>query len=204
MKPLNRSFYARKPTYVAKSLIGKQLIRELPSGKTLGGIIVETEAYGGRSDPASHAFRGITRRNQVMFGEAGHAYVYFTYGFHHCLNFVTGKKGTASAVLIRAIEPTIGLEFMEELRGKTDHRELTNGPGKLCQALKIDRTLNGCCVTDSKSLVRVYDRDSSLFSVKTSFRVGITKGVARKWRFFADSNEHVSKVPRGFNLERES
>lgn len=204
MKPLNRSFYAKKPTEVARNLIGKHLIRQLPSGRILGGIIVETEAYGGRRDPASHAFRGMTPRNHVMFGEAGHTYVYFTYGFHHCLNFVTGKKGIASAVLIRAIEPTIGLEYMEEIRGNMNHRELTNGPGKLCQALSIDRTLNGCDVTDSKSPVKVYEGDSSLVTVNASFRVGITKGVTRKWRFFAESNEFVSKIPRGFSRERES
>lgn len=204
MKPLNRSFYARKPTEVARNLIGKRLIRQLRDGSILGGIIVETEAYGGRSDPASHAFTGITRRNQVMFGEAGHAYVYFTYGFHHCLNFVTGKKGIASAVLVRALQPTIGLQDMEKFRAKTNLIELTNGPGKVCQALNIDKTLNGCDATDPRSPVRVYDRDSTSISVNTSPRVGITKGVARKWRFFAESSEYVSKVPKGFNRGRES
>ena len=96
----------------------------------LEGVIVETEAYGGSRDPASHAYRGKTRRNEVMFGEAGHAYVYFTYGFHHCLNFVTGKNGVASAVLIRAIEPIRGIEIMESLRKNSIQTELASGPAK--------------------------------------------------------------------------
>src|SRR5487761_1007342 len=137
-KILARSFYSRSPIIVAKELIGKSLVRILENGQKMEGIIVETEAYGGSRDPASHAYRGITPRNEVMFGEAGHAYVYFTYGFHNCLNFVTGKKGIATAVLIRAIEPTKGIEIMSRFRETAILNQIASGPGKLCQALAID------------------------------------------------------------------
>lgn len=182
---LDRNFYSRSPIVVARQLIGKVLVRRL-NRTTLEGIIVETEAYGGSKDPASHAYRGITKRNEVMFGEAGHAYVYFTYGFHHCLNFVTGKKGTASAVLIRAIEPRIGIEKMLTFRKTATTDELTDGPGKLCQALAINRTLNGIDVTTDQSPIHVLD-DGKKLLVKTSTRIGIRVGNDKRWRFYVDS-----------------
>lgn len=196
LNPLSRSFYAREPTYVAKSLIGKYLLRKLRDGTELGGVIVETEAYGGHKDPASHAYKGRTRRNEVMFGEAGHAYVYFTYGFHHCLNFVTGKKGIASAVLIRALEPVSGIQIMQKFRGKAELTDLASGPGKLCQALNIDRALNGCDITNSKSPIRVIDRNLRIPRIRRSIRIGIRTGTERKWRFFAESSRYVSKFPK--------
>ena len=177
---------------VARELVGKCLVRRLEDGRELEGIIVETEAYGGNRDPASHAYRGKTHRNEVMFGEAGHAYVYFTYGFHHCLNVVTGKKGVASAVLIRAIEPTRGIETMEGLRKTSIATKLASGPGKLCQALAIDRKLNGIDVTTKESSIYVLD-GAIATSVKSSQRIGITAGKERKWRFFAVGNENVSR-----------
>ena len=130
----------------------------MPDGSELSGTIVEAEAYGGNRDPASHAYRGKTKRNEVMFGEAGHAYVYFTYGFHYCLNFVTSSKfGKASAVLIRAAEPISGIDSMK-FRRKTDVIEkLASGPGRLGQAFGIDRTLNGIVVTETNSPIRVED-----------------------------------------------
>ena len=150
---------------------------------------------GGRSDPASHAFRGMTPRNSVMFGKAGHAYVYFTYGFHNCLNFVTGKENIASAVLIRGLQPTRGLETMAKLRNTHVFANIASGPGKLCQALSIDRSLNGIDVTSKKS--PIYMLDSNLKpKIATSTRIGIAAGVEKKWRFYAVSNVHVSKKPR--------
>jgi len=191
-KMLTRSFYSRSPIIVAKELIGKSLVRILEKGQKLEGTIVETEAYGGSRDPASHAYRGITPRNEVMFGEAGHAYVYFTYGFHNCLNFVTGKKGIATAVLIRAIEPTNGIEIMSKFRKTAIPKRIASGPGKLCQALAIDRGLNGIDVTKSNSPLYVLNQGKKM-SVKSSSRIGISVGTERKWRFFAEGNENVSR-----------
>ncbi|MDG6907307.1 MAG: DNA-3-methyladenine glycosylase [Nitrososphaerota archaeon] len=192
MSVLSRDFYSRSPVTVAKELVGKKLVRRLPGGKTVGGIIVETEAYGGAKDPASHAYRGITSRNVVMFGEAGHAYVYFTYGAHHCLNFVTGKDGEASAVLIRSIRPTVGLSVMSQNRKRFSPEDLASGPGKLCQALAIDRRLNGIDVTTRKSPIFVLNQEQRP-EIVSSFRVGIRVGKDRKWRFYAKGNRFVSK-----------
>jgi DNA-3-methyladenine glycosylase len=189
---LGRDFYSRSPVVVAKELVGKFLVRRLEDGRVLGGIIVETEAYGGTRDPASHAYRGKTQRNEAMFGEAGHAYVYFTYGFHHCLNFVTGRNGVASAVLIRAIEPTMGIEAMEGFRKMSTPTKLASGPGKLCQALSIGRKLNGIDITTRKSSIYVMDRSEST-KVKSSRRIGIAVAKERRWRFFAEGNENVSR-----------
>ncbi|MDG6998665.1 MAG: DNA-3-methyladenine glycosylase [Nitrososphaerota archaeon] len=192
MTVLDRDFYSRSPVAVARELVGKTLVRTLAGGERLKGIIVETEAYGGAKDPASHAYRGISNRNAVMFGIAGHAYVYFTYGFHHCLNFVTGKEGEASAVLLRAIEPTSGFETMSDLRKKTLLKDLTSGPGKLCQALAIDRRLNGIDITSPESEIHVL-AEGATFQIATSSRIGIRNAKERKWRFFAEDNVFVSK-----------
>lgn len=189
---LRKSFYSSSPVIVARKLIGKTLVRRLEDGTLLEGLIVETEAYAGKLDPASHAFRGMTPRNRVMFGEAGHAYVYFTYGFHNCLNFVTGKEGIASAVLIRAMEPTKGVEAMATLRNAKSIANIASGPGKLCQALSIDRSLNGIDVTSRKSAIHVLDTNLKL-KIASSTRIGIAEGIEKKWRFFAISNMHVSK-----------
>ena len=191
-KVLGRNFYERSPVIVARQLIGKLLVRQLSDGILLEGLILETEAYAGSRDPASHAYNGMTKRNEVMFGEAGHAYVYFTYGFHHCLNFVTGKKGVASAVLIRALEPLKGIETMRILRNKVAATELTSGPGKLCQALSIDRKLNGIDITTSLSPIRVIDTGRRMVT-RSSTRIGIRSGLEKKWRFYASQNEYVSK-----------
>jgi DNA-3-methyladenine glycosylase len=197
---LDRKFFGRPSTIVARDLIGKILVRKLSDRLSLRGIIVETEAYGGLKDPASHAFRGMTPRNEVMFGEPGFSYVYFTYGFHHCLNVVTGKKGNAQAVLIRALEPLNGTEIMRKNRNlsgasKINFRNLTNGPGKICQALQIDRSLNKTDVTK---------RDSPLFfeddlrqnhmkrKITRGPRIGIKVGTEKQWRFYDSSSIYVS------------
>jgi DNA-3-methyladenine glycosylase len=189
---LPRSFFDRGSLTVGREIIGKRLVRVFPDGKELSGMIVEAEAYGGNRDPASHAYRGRTPRNEVMFGEAGHAYVYFTYGFHYCLNFVTGSKSQlASAVLIRAAEPLSGIEVMEENRKTQILTQLCSGPGKLCQAFQIDKSLNGTDVTKEDSAIRVEESGEKL-TVLRSVRVGIRVATERKWRFYAAHNPHVS------------
>jgi DNA-3-methyladenine glycosylase len=196
---LSREFYARGPLVVAKELIGKKLVRTLTSGDELSGLIVESEAYGGESDPASHAYRGRTARNGVMFGKPGHAYVYFTYGVHYCLNFVTHSSSErASAVLIRAAEPLSGLEIMSINRKTNVPTQLASGPGKLCQAFSIDGQLSGVDVTKIDSPIKV---EESFFKprVMRSKRIGISVARDRMWRFYADSNPNVSKIPRMSN-----
>jgi DNA-3-methyladenine glycosylase len=191
MRILPRNFYARPSTLVAKELIGKVLVRNLPQRK-LEGIMVETEAYGGLDDPASHAFRGLTNRNRAMFKEVGHTYVYFTYGFHHCLNFVAKRGEGAGAVLIRAVQPVEGLDFMRKQRGVSEILSLCNGPGKLCQAFAIDGKQNEADVTDGNSSIFVV-RGSRRYAVSKSVRIGIKKGLDKKWRYYARDNRFVSK-----------
>src|SRR5690606_16070699 len=132
-------------------LLGMRLVRRLEDGTTLSGIITETEAYRGQDDQACHARNGRTRRNAVMFGPPGRAYIYFTYGMHWCLNVVAGPDGFPAAVLLRAIHPLEGLDFIALRRARAERRNWTNGPAKLTQALAIDGALNGCDLTDPAS-----------------------------------------------------
>jgi DNA-3-methyladenine glycosylase len=150
MTILSRKFYNRPTLEVARDLLGKKLVRRI-DGATLSGIIVETEAYCGTNDSACHAHRGKTLRNTVMFGPPGCAYVYFTYGMHYLLNLVTEDEGNPCAVLLRAIEPLSGLDDMRARR-KRHGKELTNGPAKLCQAMAIDKSLNGWDLTKGMHL----------------------------------------------------
>jgi DNA-3-methyladenine glycosylase len=170
---------------VARALIGKKLVRRI-NGLELTGMIVETEAYCGNVDSACHAHRGITPRNAVMFGEPGHAYVYFTYGMHYMLNLVTEAKGRPCAVLVRAIMPLTGIEEMEARRKKKGF-ELTNGPAKLCQALSIDKSLNGWDLTCGKELWVDDYKKIPAKSIITTPRIGIgyahTKDRDALWRF---------------------
>ena len=199
MKKLPRTFYTRPTLSVAKSLLGKILVRRIGQ-TTLSGKIVEVEAYLGKKDPASHAYRGKTRRNEVMFGEGGHLYVYFTYGMHFCANVVTGKRDFGEAVLIRAIEPLDGIELMKRNRGFTDVRHfqgvgllytLTNGPAKLCEAFGIKRQENGTNLRGDK--IFLIEGESPKSAIGTSTRIGITRGKEKKWRFFLKGNEWVSR-----------
>lgn len=175
---------------VARDLLGCTLVR-IVDGAHLAGEIVETEAYRGIRDPASHAYRGHTRRNSVMFGEAGHAYVFFTYGFHHMLNFTTEPEGTPGAVLIRAIQPIKGETIMRANRGTDTVKNLTDGPGKLTKALKIDRDLNGEDLVSSRRLF--VERGGRPEGIDMSSRVGINEGAAYQWRFYVRGNQFVSK-----------
>lgn len=142
---LNRAFFDRDTLTVARDLLGKRLVR-CSRGQRLSGMVVETEAYLGADDSASHAFRGQTPRNAVMFGPAGVAYVYLVYGLHHMLNVTTEAHGTPGAVLLRAVEPLEGIHRMTELRGGSV-RNLADGPGKLCRALAVDLSLRGMDLT---------------------------------------------------------
>jgi len=190
-QPLPRGFYLRDTVHVAERLVGKTLVR-VRGRSRMEGKIVEVEAYKGDEDPASHAFRGPTRRNMPMFAEPGHAYVYFTYGNHYCLNVTTEPIGIAGAVLIRALEPLKGLHSMKRLRPIACDIELTNGPGKLTKALGIDRALNNVDMTKSGPLF-IVDHESVGSLVQRSARVGIRKGTDRLWRFFLSDNPYVSR-----------
>ena len=194
LKPLPRSFYERYTIDVAKDLLGKLLVRKFPDNSFVAGVIVEDEAYRGEDDPASHAYRGLTPRNRVMFGKPGVAYVYFTYGMYHCLNIVTEPEGVPAAVLIRAVEPVYGIEKMMKFRGKKDARNLTNGPGKLTMAFNITKELNGIDMTkDDILFVSNYDKYPK-FEIGVSSRIGIKVGLDKPWRFYIKDNPYVSKL----------
>ncbi|NOX62846.1 MAG: DNA-3-methyladenine glycosylase [Chloroflexi bacterium] len=190
---LSREFYARTALEVAPDLLGCLLVREL-DGERLVGRIVETEAYYGEEDAASHAFRGPTERNRAMFGPAGHAYIYLIYGMYYCLNVVTGEEGRGEAVLIRALEPLQGIEMMKQRRGRDKVRELTNGPAKLCQALGIDRRLYGHDLTLGRVLwIESGPRPHE--PILTGPRVGVRGDEHARnaaWRFYLQHNPFVS------------
>lgn len=190
---LPRGFYVRDTVEVAEDLLGKILVRTKGRSRMIGRI-VEVEAYKGQGeDPASHAFRGLTRRNAPMFAEAGHAYVYFTYGNHYCLNATTERVGTAGAVLIRALQPLKGLEMMRKLRPVDSDLNLASGPGKLTKSLGIDTRLNEVDLTKPGPLF-IKDTEMRGFLVGRSGRVGIGElGADRLWRFYVEGNPYVSR-----------
>ena len=201
-RKLPRSFYSRPTLRVAQDLLGAFLVRQM-GRSILVGKIVEVEAYRGSIDPASHAYRGRTPRNEVMFGKAGHLYVYFTYGMHFCANVVTERAGKAGAVLLRAVEPLRGVSSMRanrkkgkgmKNRGLNDERMLTNGPAKLCQAFNIGRKTNGADLLGSEIYV-VRGNPVARPDLARSERIGIRNGRNKKWRFFIKNNRWVSKVP---------
>ncbi|GAW92268.1 DNA-3-methyladenine glycosylase [Calderihabitans maritimus] len=188
---LPASFYARDTTQVAKELLGTYMVYHSPQG-TVGGKIVETEAYLGAEDPACHSARGKTRRNAVMFGEAGHAYIYQIYGIHYCFNVTTDRPEVAAAVLIRALEPVIGIELMKARRGQEEITKLCSGPAKLVQAMGIPPELNGTSVVEGP--VKFYrDKNVQEQEIVTTTRIGISKAVDWPLRFYLAGNPHVSK-----------
>lgn len=194
---LPRTFYLRPTLTVARDLPGRYLVRRLGSA-TLIGRIVEVEAYLGSRDPASHAYRGMTPRNEVMFAGGGRLYVYFTYGMHFCCNVVTGPEGRGEAVLIRAAEPLEGIETMTALRSAGDGRrrtevELCSGPGKLCQAFGITRTENGTDLCGDTIWLARGRRVHPPPPVSRSVRIGISSGKEHHWRFFLENNPFVSR-----------
>lgn len=196
---LARAFFARDTLTVARDLLGRHLVHVL-DGVLLSGKIVETEAYIGESDEASHASPGPTERNASMYGPAGHAYVYLIYGMYHCFNVVTERVGFPAAVLIRALEPLEGLDFMSERRGPAgarDIKRLTSGPGRLCQALAIDRRHDGAdlCARGAQLFLEAGDPEPDE-AVATSPRVNVRgdeAAVSASWRFFVVENRYVSR-----------
>ncbi len=181
MKILPREFYARNTVNVAKELLGKTLVRKIGK-KTISGIITETEAYRYKDDPASHAFRGRTDRNKVMFGEVGIAYVYFTYGMHYCVNAVARSSSyDAGAVLIRAIKPENGIEAMLKNRGIDTIGNLTNGPAKLTQAMKISKKQYGEDLAIASSLYITEGIKTG--KISSGLRIGIKNGNDKLWNF---------------------
>jgi DNA-3-methyladenine glycosylase len=186
----DRSFYSRSTQDVARELIGKKLVRlthDIYSKKLerLCGIITETEAYGFRDDRASHAYRGLTARNISMFGEVGKAYVYFVYGNHFCLNVSAhSDKVKAGAVLIRALNPCEGIHTMERLRNFVTLPGLTSGPGKICQAMDIDKSQNALDMTDLRSEIHIeFAIEDVIKDVVETERIGIRYATNKKWRF---------------------
>jgi DNA-3-methyladenine glycosylase len=181
---LHQDFFARSVHLVAPELIGATL---LVNG--VGGIIVEVEAYH-HTDPAAHSFGGRTERNSVMFGPPGYLYVYRSYGIHWCMNFVCERDGSASAVLIRALQPTAGIRAMQKRRGVKEERELCSGPGKVCQALGISRAHNALPL-DAKPF-EIFARNEPVRVVRGP-RIGITKAVEKPWRFGLKDSKFLSK-----------
>jgi DNA-3-methyladenine glycosylase len=193
--PLTRAFYERNTVRVAKELLGKVLVRRL-GPVLLKGIIVEAEAYRGHDDAASHAYMGPTGRNQVMFGEPGRAYVYFTYGMHYCLNVTTEPAGQPGAVLIRAAQPIKGIAEMKRRRRVDNVKDLSNGPAKLTQAFAVTSTLNGHDLTLGRKLYVAEPFRPDPFAIASGTRIGIRVAAERRWRFFVKDNPFVSKQQR--------
>jgi DNA-3-methyladenine glycosylase len=191
-QPLSREFYYADTLKLARRLLGTILVHFSPEGLT-AGMVVETEAYL-RDDPACHAARGITRRNSVMFGAPGYAYVYLIYGNHYCFNVVSGEAGTGEAVLVRALAPLAGLKLMRDRRRKARKiTDLTNGPGKLSAAMAIGREHNGLSLLEMPLfLARGQDVDPS--EIIETTRIGITQAVDKEWRYYLKGNPFVSHV----------
>lgn len=184
MARLARAFFDRETPVVARALLGQRLVRVL-AGQRLSGLIVETEAYGGLDDQASHAFRR-TPRSAIMYGPAGHAYVYFIYGMHFCLNAVTEADGRPGAVLIRAVAPQEGLALMRSRRGAVPDRRLADGPGKLCCAFAIGRSQNGLDLTTSAELFIEAGAAAPEAQIVATPRIGVRGDASardRLWRF---------------------
>ena len=194
LRPLARRWYARASPVVARDLLGRLLVRRDPQG-LLVGRIVECEAYQ-QDDPASHSYRGPTARTAVMFGPAGHLYVYFTYGMHFCMNVVTGRPGEGSAVLLRAVEPLEGLELMRSRRPGAPDRLLCAGPARLTQAYRIGRGDNGLDLAAGGPLFVAAGTPLPEDRVAVDLRVGITRAVELPWRFSEAGSPFVS-VRRG-------
>src|SRR6201993_4504014 len=204
--PLDRAFFSRDPRRVARELLGKVLVRqenvraegERQKGIRLTARIVEVEAYLGEDDPAAHAAAGNTARTAVLFGPPGHAYVYFIYGNHYCLNVSCEPEGMAGGVLVRALEPISGVEQMAKARGMEIHGpkdlvKLTSGPGRLAQAFGITRTGdNGCDLTSAKSSLWIGEDGYRARGVRVTPRIGITKAADMPLRYVLAGNAFVS------------
>jgi DNA-3-methyladenine glycosylase len=194
-KTLPRSFYRRDPRVVAPELLNKLLVRD--DGRV--GRIVEVEAYAGAEDPAAHSYRGKTARNATLFGPGGHLYVYFTYGMHWCANAVCGEEGDGFGILLRAIEPVAGIEQMRQARGgPAREREIGSGPGRLAQAMGIDRRHDGADLVRNDRGVRIVSDGSSPPALPVAGpRIGIRHAVEHAWRWHVPEHVHVSRTRPG-------
>jgi DNA-3-methyladenine glycosylase len=189
---LPRSFYDRSAVEVAPDLLGRTLVRVLPDGTRLSGSIVETEAYE-PGDPASHGFRRKGLRNATMFEGPGHLYVYFTYGYHWMMNAVCMPADVPSAVLLRAVQPIEGLEEMARRRGRDRDVDLASGPGKLCQALGVDRAQDGEDLVRGTTVWIEAGSPVEQGDIAAGIRVGVSVGLDREWRFRVAGDPFVSK-----------
>jgi DNA-3-methyladenine glycosylase len=190
---LDNEFYKQDTITVARSLLGSYLVHESREGTTAGKI-VETEAYLW-GDPACHAYRRKTVRNATMFGPEGNAYIYQIYGIHYCMNVVTAPAGVGEAVLIRALEPAMGLDLMQLRRGVGEYRQLCNGPGKLVQAMGIIRSMDGISLMQPPFYILsadTYPEQNLPFDIVTTTRIGITQGVDLPYRFYIQGHPCVS------------
>lgn len=199
MATVEKEFFTGATITIAKRLIGAYLLHSTKFGNIIGRI-VETEAYLHRRDPASHAFRGRTKRNAVMFGPPGHAYVYFIYGMYYCFNVVTAPDEYGEAVLIRALEPVRGIDAMKHFRGVESVEQLCNGPGKLTKALNLNLAENGKPLW--RGPIRILRPDSFLniakpprpCDIQRTTRIGVSSGVDLPLRFYLKSSAHVSRT----------
>ena len=189
LRPLPRRFYQRDASEVARDLLGRLLVREL-DGARMVGRIVEAEAYG-RDDPGSHAYRGLRPRNASMFGPPGRTYVYISHGIHHCLNLVCQAP---TAVLLRAVEPLVGLEEMAERRGIADPRLLCAGPGRLCQAFGITVAEDGTSVIRRRGLWVA--AGEPVRDVAVTLRIGMSDAVNGPWRYVERGSRFASRIAR--------
>ena len=201
--PLPRVFYDRHPVRVARAVLGRVLVHDTRHGRAAGRI-VEVEAYRGAYDPASHAFRGRTARNASMFGPPGHAYVYFIYGAHWCLNLVTERPGFASAVLVRALEPVAGIALMKKRRGIDEPSRLARGPGNVAKALGITSARNGADLTRGPLWISDAPAHRGGQRIVSGPRIGITRAAERAWRFWLAGNVCVSATRGASKPRRDS
>jgi len=197
-KLIEKKLYLKDTITIAKELLGCVITKEMPN-YTLSARIVETEAYLGSEDPACHAYKKLTKRNQPMFEEGGISYVYFIYGNYYCFNVVTENRGVGAAVLIRAVEPIEGIEYMRKNRDYTSSDiNLTNGPAKFCMAFDIKRRDNSLYLTEDR--IKIYRRRKrEKFTIAVSQRIGIKEGTELPYRFFIKGNPYVTK--HKFNKE---
>ncbi len=194
---MNHLFFRQDTVELARKLLGCLLVHRTPDG-VAGGMIVEAEAYVGAIDKACHAYRNRSERTEIMYHDGGHAYVYFIYGVHYCFNVVTGPEGEGNAVLIRALEPVIGLELMQRRRNAKSVRNLCNGPGKLCQALAISKNEYGMDLCAADSLLRLiryrHVPDAQIVATPRINVAYAEEAAAWPWRFYVKENPFVSII----------
>ncbi len=190
LKKLSRSFYNRDTLDVAQDILGKYVVYNSPAGK-ISARIVEVEAYIGEGDPACHAAKGMTKRNEIMFGQAGFSYVYLIYGMYNCLNFVTEKKEFPAAILLRAAEIVDGFDIIKNNNPKKSEARILSGPGLFCKAFGLTKEQNGLDLT--KETLYVESRNNNKVEIVQSARIGIANGKEHLWRFYDKNSQAVSQ-----------